>query len=103
VSTDGQAATVGGPSCILIPAGMVMPFVLSNIQACPNWNAFNGVLVYNSGISKQTDQSEAVNWTTQSGFTGTHNANHWPNGPNYASFIPSAATTATGTVTMAFQ
>ena len=83
-----SSGAANGTSVIFMPAGQSQPTVMGNLQPTPNWNAQNGVITYydgytNSGTPKingsaNFDQSEAVNFTCQAGFSGSHNAGHWP-------------------------
>jgi hypothetical protein len=106
VTADGaQTAAIGGTNCIYLPptsegtATSSGQGILENIQAIPNWNIINGVATYRNGVTGAFDQSEAVNFTAQSGMTGLH---LWNTAPNWLSFIADA-TPVTGHVTVTFQ
>jgi hypothetical protein len=96
----GTLLTIGAASTLYLPP-TTDPVTIGNLQPMPNWNASSGVIHEYSAFDQTSDQSESWGLTAQSGMTGTHNATHWPYGPNFLAFIPSAA--GTGSVTITFQ
>ena|ERR1700691_5980922 len=100
VRADGTAAVVGAADTICIETGTEM--VIANGQALPNSNVTTtSAAKYYCGVDGANDQSEAMNWTAQTGYA---NANAWASGyPNYVSMIPASATSGSTTATVTFQ
>jgi hypothetical protein len=98
VRSDGTAAVVGAAGTVEIANATIAS--ISNGQAFPNSNVTTtSAAKYYCGVDGANDQSEAINWTAQTGYA---NANAWSSGyPNYVSIIPAASTS--GTVTVTFQ
>jgi hypothetical protein len=97
----GTVITAGAASTLYLPPEVDF-LTIGNLQPMPNWNAQSGVIQEYSGFDKAADQSESWGLTAQSGMTGSHNANHWPYGPNFLAFIPAVASSS-GFVTITFQ
>jgi len=87
---DGVAAVVAAAGTIAIENGTTA--VLDNELPLQNANVSGGVAKYSDGVTGAFDQSDAVNWTAQTGLV-----------TDSLSLIPAVTVVGPATITITFQ